>query len=244
MNTKKVWDLPTRVLHWALALSLTASLGIALFADDEGPLFQYHMLFGFFALLVVVLRIIWGIFGSHHARFAHFPLSPRELAGYLSGVVRCKAPEFLGNNPAAAWFALSLFVLIPLLVFTGINQDNEMAEELHGPLAYVVMAAIGAHLCGLLIHRLGHEDGLASSMLTGNKGTDLGYGIRSTHPLLGALLVCVLAAWGVLLVLGHDSRQATLKVPLLGKTISLGEADKGGWEKKAPKGKHREHDDD
>jgi len=64
----KVWDLPVRLVHWALVLLfafqvLSASLG--------EKLIDWHMRSGYAILTLVLFRVLWGVAGSRSARFWH-----------------------------------------------------------------------------------------------------------------------------------------------------------------------------
>ena len=91
LNTMKkelVWDLPVRVFHWAFALAVGAALAIAFFADDDSKVFRLHMIFGIAGVFLLLPRLIMGIIGSKHARFANFPLHPRSILAFGLSFVR------------------------------------------------------------------------------------------------------------------------------------------------------------
>jgi len=72
----RVWDLPIRLFHWALALCVI--LGI-IFVKIGGNAMQWHAYCGYIALALVLFRIIWGFLGSWHSRFANFIPTPKRL---------------------------------------------------------------------------------------------------------------------------------------------------------------------
>jgi len=53
-----VWDIPTRLLHWVVALGFVAALAIGELADDDGPLFVVHMALGLIIAVAVLLRCV------------------------------------------------------------------------------------------------------------------------------------------------------------------------------------------
>ena len=71
-NRILVWDLPTRAFHWLLAAAFVGTIGIALVANDDSPLFQTHMLLGLIAVFLLVLRMKWGVVDTLYARFGSF----------------------------------------------------------------------------------------------------------------------------------------------------------------------------
>lgn len=227
MNTILIWDIPIRLLHWAFALLIAASMGIGFLVDDEDPLFQTHMVFGIVALFLLVIRIILGFAGSNHARFANFPLRPGEIAVYIGSALMAKTKRYPGNNPGSAVAAVLMFLLVPALFITGIGLGGEAFEEVHELFAWGLLAVILLHLMGIAWHTIRHRENIAASMVTGKKAGEPADAIRSAQPLLGALLLIASGTWIVALFSNHDSNAATIKLPLIGTTLQLGEMEDG-----------------
>ncbi len=244
MNRILIWDLPTRLFHWAFTLLLTASIGLALVADEGSPVFQWHMLCGLAAASLLVLRLVAGFAGSRYARFASFPLAPRTVAHYFGGVFSGKAERFAGHNPGSALAALAMFFLVGLLVLTGLGVGGEDVQELHGPVAYTLMAVIGLHLAGLVAHTLRHRENIAASMLTGRKLGLPEQGLATAHPAWGLAFLLAGGAWVAGLFAAHDARAATTRLPVIGTVIELGERESHGDRQADQKRHRRDHDDD
>ncbi len=251
MNTILIWDIPTRLLHWAFALSLTASMGIGFLVDDDNPLFQSHMVFGIAALFLLAIRVILGFAGSRHARFANFPLRPREIAGYIRSALIDKTKRYPGHNPGSAVATVLMFLLVPALFITGIVRDGEAFEEGHEIFAWALLAVILLHLMGIALHTIRHRENIGASMVTGKKAGEPTESIRSAQPLLGALLLIAVGTWITALFANHDSNSATVKLPLIGTSIQLGEMEDGEKEHKetqhdheSRREKHDHNDDD
>lgn len=252
MKSVLIWDLPTRLLHGGLAASVSAALGIALIVDKESPLFAWHMLAGLAAVFFAVLRIVWGVVGTRHARFVNFPFSPRDLAGYFADAVRGRGTHFAGLNPAAAWAGVAMLAAVGLLAVTGIAGGGETFEEAHEVIAYVLLGVIVAHLAGLAWHALRQRDGVPSSMITGRKQADATEEIASARPVWGVALLVGAVAWVGTLFNHYDRAAGTVRVPVLGATVRLGEKEggeggRGGHERRSERsheGRHGGHDDD
>ena len=103
-----VWDLFVRGAHWALVLLFIFAYATG---DARGPLHRYV---GYTILLLVVLRLLWGVVGSKHALFSDFVCSPVKAFAYLKDLASGKAQYYRGHNPAAAW--MILFLLTSSLV--------------------------------------------------------------------------------------------------------------------------------
>ena len=80
-----VWDLPTRIFHWTLALSFA---GAYLTAESEHWR-DFHVLLGYTMLGLIAFRLVWGFVGTRYVRFAVlvrcFPYVFRYLAQLLKG---------------------------------------------------------------------------------------------------------------------------------------------------------------
>ncbi|HEX9139046.1 MAG TPA: hypothetical protein VF848_04605, partial [Steroidobacteraceae bacterium] len=66
-HAKLIWDLPVRICHWALVAAvvgayITHQLGLRWYAA--------HVWCGYVVLVLVAARIVWGVVGTRHARFA------------------------------------------------------------------------------------------------------------------------------------------------------------------------------
>ena len=255
MNKILIWDLPLRLFHWAFAGSLSAALAIGFLVDDDNPLFQLHAIFGLVAGFTLVVRLLLGLFGSRHNRFSTFPVKPTEIARYFVGVLNGKARRYLGHNPGGAVVALLMFMVVPLLIATGLGAGGEIGEELHEGLAVTLLVLIGVHLAGLIWHSVRHREAVAMAMLTGRKEGPESEGLSSARPLWALAILAAGAAWIGALFASHDSTAGTVKLPLLGTVIQVGEnesaesdkAEKNENESKAKSGKKNhasESDDD
>lgn len=95
-QTVLVWDLFVRIFHWSLVILV----GLAFLTGDEKS--RLHVYVGYTVVLLIALRLIWGVIGSQHARFANFITSPGSALGYLKSMLRGTPEHYPGHNPAAA----------------------------------------------------------------------------------------------------------------------------------------------
>ena len=58
MRRVAIWDLPTRVFHWSLAV--LAVLALVVGDDDQGVAFTLHAYAGYAILLLLGFRLPWG----------------------------------------------------------------------------------------------------------------------------------------------------------------------------------------
>jgi cytochrome b len=239
MNKILVWDIPTRLFHWAFAASLTAAIAIGFLVDDDRPIFQLHMLFGIVGLFLLAVRVVMGFVGSRYSRFTSYPLHPRELVGYLINAVLTKTKRYAGNNPGSAMAAVLMFLLVPALFLSGIGFGGEAFEELHEVFAWALLAVIVMHLAGLAWHTLRHRENISLAMVTGRKNGLPEEATSSAQPVWGAIILVLAGGWITALFASHNSKAAAVKLPLVGVTLSLGENESEG-----AKSKHGHDDDD
>lgn len=187
MKWVQVWDKPTRIFHWVLALSIAGALLTALWEN----LLEAHVLLGKLAVSGVIFRLGWGLLGNRFARFSQFLKSPRKLKAYAKSLLAGSMARTLGHNPLAGWVMLGMIILPLLIGITGLmglgGQENigptaawfgfelgRVAVWLHLWSAYLLLALIGMHLVGIALHVLMHRENVVASMLHGWKR--LGHG--------------------------------------------------------------------
>ena len=93
MKRQLVYDLPTRLFHWLFAGLFLTAFVIAKTIDDDSSWFSFHSLAGLTLGFLVILRIVWGIFGTQHARFSNFALNPKDLLAYFKGILSGEKKE-------------------------------------------------------------------------------------------------------------------------------------------------------
>ena len=214
-----VWDLPVRLFHWMLALAFA---GAWLTAESERWR-DIHVLLGYTAGVLVVLRILWGVVGSRHARFASFVRGPRRVAGYLRSLMSGHPEPTAGHNPAGAWAILALIALTLAVVATGLVVEADLGprglDEVHEAFATAMLVVVGIHVAGVIVGSLAHRENLVRAMVTGTKRGDPAEAIRGPRRLVAAVLVAIVAGlWtGVLptpgLSLAADLTAVTAKAP-------------------------------
>ncbi|MCS6763587.1 MAG: cytochrome b/b6 domain-containing protein [Candidatus Protistobacter heckmanni] len=184
----RIWDLPTRLFHWLLALLIIGSWCTMELAEPLGmDLSVWHARIGYSVLTLILFRILWGFFGGRYARFASFVLGPGAVLAYLRGG-KAGGP---GHNPLGALSVLALLFVVLLQACTGLFSNDDIAFE--GPLAKLVSNALSGlmtkihhinfnvllvlvvlHLAAIIWYRLRKREKLVKAMLTGDKELDDG----------------------------------------------------------------------
>lgn len=142
MNRILVWDLPTRLFHWLLAVCV---VGAYLTAKIGGNAMVWHGRLGIFVVMLLAFRLVWGFVGSTYARFAHFVRGPAAIRDYLQGRWQGE-----GHNPLGGLSVLALLGTLLALVSTGVFGNDDIAFE--GPLYGLVGKALSDKLVS--VHRL------------------------------------------------------------------------------------------
>ena len=76
----RIWDLPTRLFHALLVVSV---IGLVVTGEVGGDAMKIHFWLGYTALTLVFFRVVWGWVGGHWSRFSHFVPTPAKLCAYL-----------------------------------------------------------------------------------------------------------------------------------------------------------------
>lgn len=207
----KIWDLPTRVFHWLLVSSFVAAyvtnwLGISYFV--------YHLWAGYCVVILLVFRILWGIVGTHHARFVNFVRHPIESVRYAFHLTKGKARSYPGHNPLGALMVLTLLLVLLLQAVTGLFANDEIfntgplygyvSHELslqltviHKELFYWIVGAVVIHVGAVLFYVFVKRENLIKAMVTGKKpvrGLDEAKAIDSSRVWLALALIVIISA--------------------------------------------------
>jgi len=176
----RVWDLPTRVFHWVLAIAVLAQLATGLAGAME-----WHFRIGYLILALLCFRLVWGFVGGHWSRFGRFLYAPAALRAYLRG----EAPHehLVGHTPLGALSVFALLILLALQAASGLVSDDE--NDAVGPLAHLVSdgtvslasawhsvsgswiipALVALHVVAIAYYLLARRQVLVRPMVSGDK---------------------------------------------------------------------------
>jgi cytochrome b len=199
-----VWDAPVRVFHWLMVLCFA---GAWLTAESERWRLV-HVTLGYTMAGLVAFRLLWGLVGTRHARFASFVRGPRAVARYMGSIVRGRPEHYAGHNPAGAVAIVALLALAALTTFSGWATYNEIGghwlEETHEAIASAMLAVVGLHVAGVAFGSIVHRENLVGSMMHGRKAVAPAEGVRSAWRSVAAIvLASVLWFWGAQLAGGR-----------------------------------------
>jgi cytochrome b len=132
----RVWDLPTRVFHWAL---LACVVGLFVTGKLHGNWMVWHFRLGYCVAGLLIFRLVWGLVGGHWSRFGSFLYGPRRVWAYLRG--QNPPQDSVGHNPLGALSVFALLAVLLVQVGTGLISDDEIAFQ--GPFNRYVAQATG-----------------------------------------------------------------------------------------------------
>jgi len=228
----RLWDLPIRLFHWSLALLVLAAF---VTAKVGGPWMEWHGRAGIAIAGLIAFRLVWGLVGSTHARFASFAPTPGRLRSYVTGKW-----QGVGHNPLGALSVFGLLGLLAVQVGTGLvgNDDIDfngplsglVAKErsdsltgLHHQLSNVLLVLIGLHVAAILFYAVVKRTNLVKPMLTGWKEAKAVHPVRSGSVV--GLIAAILAAFGAMFVAsGELLRDANPPQPASSSAAAQGAA--------------------
>jgi cytochrome b len=180
----RVWDLPTRLFHWLLALTVVGSV---VTGTVGGAAMTWHFRLGQVALALLVFRLLWGVVGGRWSRFASFFYTPGTVLRYVRGEHRPGEHLDVGHNPLGAGSVFAMLAILVIQVGTGLVADDEIANV--GPLnrfvatatglaatswhktagKFIVIALVVLHVGAIVAYRVRKRLDLVGPMLSGDK---------------------------------------------------------------------------
>lgn len=181
-NKKLIWDIPTRLFHWAIVLTL----GYSWFSMEIQNNLEMHFLSGYVALGLIVFRIIWGLIGTRYAKISSFLFSPSQIVNYAKTLLSKDSRQYAGHNPLGGLSVLALLVFIAVQAGTGMFADDEFyffaplnkfvspamagsITEFHGLSAKILLGLSIVHIIAIVFYRFYKKEALVKAMFTGKK---------------------------------------------------------------------------
>ena len=170
-RTVRVWDAFVRLFHW----SLVASFGFAWLTQHSSE--TIHHWAGYAAAALILLRLFWGVVGTHFARFSQFVRTPGTVLAYIGAIASGREARYIGHNPAGGAMVLTLMAAMTGTALTGWMMTTdafwgvEWVNKSHSLLANGLLLLVLVHLGGVLLASLRHRENLVRAMVTGRKRT-------------------------------------------------------------------------
>lgn len=180
-----VWDLPTRLFHWALVACVSA--GWLIGENMAFSTIQWHFYLGYTTGGLLVFRLIWGIVGPPSARLSALVPSPAALIAYIRDLPKREPSGARGHAPLGALAALALLTALSVQVVAGLFSESDdfftegpladfassemvrFAGAVHSWTAEILMWLVIAHVSALVFYAVWKRENLVRAMITGKK---------------------------------------------------------------------------
>ena len=181
-----IWDLPLRVFHWLLVISIFGSWYTS---NQDNGLIEYHLIVGYVTLGLIVFRVAWGILGTTHSRFAQFIPTPSKLLNYIKNFKSPHSTSHAGHNPLGSLMVVFMLTIILLQAVSGLfmNDDiytsgpyygtitgklEDIAIFIHRNGFNVIIGTIVLHIFAIVFYKYFKKQALVKAMITGKKSSD------------------------------------------------------------------------
>ena len=179
----RVWDLPLRLFHWALAVLVVVAV---VTQNIGGNAMEWHFRAGYAVLALIAFRILWGLVGTRYARFSSFLYGPAAVVNYLRSGTGKQGRLLAGHSPLGA---LSVFALLGVLLaqaLSGLFANDDIAYD--GPMvkfiskemsdritwfhtevsALLIYVLVALHVLAIVFYLVGKRRNLVKPMITGD----------------------------------------------------------------------------
>lgn len=181
--TVRVWDLPTRLFHWALVLLIGLQYATGSYRVLD---MRWHYWLGYATLALVAFRVMWGFAGSQTSQFTDFLRGPVTVLRYVRAYFFKNPQSAIGHNPLGGWSVLAMLFCLLVQAVTGLFSSDEISDQgplaehvaaktmrlmtrLHGWNQNLLLLLIALHVLAVVMYLLIKHDNLILPMLTGRK---------------------------------------------------------------------------
>ncbi len=202
----RVWDAPTRLLHWAIVLLVVASIVSA----TQGWT-QLHFLAGYAVLTLLLFRLPWGFVGSETSRFGQYLRTPLSGMRRTTANGRRDTDDELGHTAAGGWMVLVLLAALAFGAVTGLfcgagavsagplahladQATASQVRRLHAIGSYIILGVMAFHVVSVVAYAVLKREALLRPMITGRKRLPGNFRQpRMASPVLALMLVALAA---------------------------------------------------
>ena len=145
---------------------------------------------GYFTLGLIVFRILWGFFGTKHAKFVSFLPRLNQLISYLRSFHQPKPLHYAGHNPLGSLMVFFMLTTILLQAVSGLFMDDDIFTTgpysgsinakvesifvyIHRNGFNVMLGAIALHISAVVFYERVKKQALIVAMITGKKSAKI-----------------------------------------------------------------------
>lgn len=218
MKKIQVWDLPIRLFHWTLAVMIV----VCIYTINVENI-TAHQYAGVFVLILLLFRVIWGLFGSSTAQFWDFLKGPVAIYNYL----RYGISKTEGHNPMGAYMVLFMLIVLLTQTITGLfltdntylHQDSPLYKlissdtrkyfkAIHQYNLYVIYVMVGLHIAAIFGYFLFKGQNLVKTMIIGSRKENewhspMAKEMKGNKPWLALMIFIVLGVFVPYILYGY-----------------------------------------
>ncbi len=215
-----IWDLPTRLFHWLLVALVIFSW----YSMEIEENLDWHFISGYCVLALLLFRCLWGLIGTHHARFKNFLFKPSTIISYALTLRVKKSQVYAGHNPLGGVSVILMLLILLLQSITGLfasdgdfyfgplsdyvsSRSSDVLTEIHHFNSNIIYALIILHLLAIAFYTFYKKQKLLAAMFSGKKtlDSDSNQAIESSKSVVAlvVVLICSLAVYLLVTVVGN-----------------------------------------
>ena len=167
-ETLRLWDPLVRFCHWSLVVAFVGDY----FLTEEGD--DWHRWLGYYAVAVILVRVVWGFIGSAAARWSDFWPTPTRLVRHTRALFCGEDYHRMGHSPIGALVMVLMLVLLVGIGISGFLMEEvdyfwgeDLPREIHAFMANALFALVCVHIVAALVESLRLRENLPLSMITG-----------------------------------------------------------------------------
>ncbi len=176
-NTEATYGSLSKFFHWLIFFLVSVMLLVGFFMDDlpesmQPMVYMMHKSTGLLILGLMILRLLW----RWTNKTPEFPSTMGRLQKIGAKVVHALLYIILLLMPLDGWIMSTAAGRIPTfyglvtLPFPGIEHNHALAHqlaELHGILAYALLALLVLHILAAFKHHFINKDNILTRMMPG-----------------------------------------------------------------------------
>ncbi|MEP2944411.1 MAG: cytochrome b/b6 domain-containing protein [Hyphomicrobiales bacterium] len=181
----KIWDLPSRLFHWLLAVSVMSGWYLGEYRTFSN--IDWHMYLGQATGWLLAFRLYWGFYGPPSAQFKNIVPHRTELVAYIKRIKRRTPSGIQGHNPIGGLSVVALLIVLSIQVTTGFFAEDDglfasgpmskyidsswvlFANKIHYQSSRIILILIVLHFAAITFYHLWKRENLFWPMITGWK---------------------------------------------------------------------------
>lgn len=185
LRKEKIWDLVTRVWHWAFAIAVCAGWILGEYMSFDTV--RWHFYNGYVVLGLLAFRLLWGLVGPAPVRFHNFFPTPAGLWRYLKRFYRRQPSGAPGHNPLGALSVYALLLVVLGQAGSGLFLESDDYFEsaplhssapkavvstmstVHHTLSSFIFVLVIMHVAAIGFYLIWKRENLIQPMITGWK---------------------------------------------------------------------------